>query len=171
VIKPGTKRITLFRFLLADLLYGKEEYGFSLERYLVFFELYFELLESPDPLFRAKWLSSLMELKPFMDKLARIVTFPVRVPKVKRDEIVELLKHNPLLPSKSAFFGLNGNRDLQLSFWIVFDAPWKHRKPKPAPFIGVGYRDKGTRRIKAEDGTPHWTEVAASSKPERRDSS
>jgi hypothetical protein len=166
VIKPGTKRITLFRFLLADLLYSKEE-GFSIEKYLVLFELYFGLLDNPDPLFREKWQKHLMELKPLMDKLSRIVTFPVRIPSKALEQILDFLKDNLLLPNKSAFFGLKGNRDLLLSFGVVFDAPWKHPSPRPKPFIGVGYKDKGHCRTPAEDGSPSWQEVARSHIPER----
>jgi hypothetical protein len=31
----------------------------------------------------------------------------------------------------------------------------------PQAYIGKGYRDKGTAKIPAEDGSPSWQEVAA----------
>jgi hypothetical protein len=34
----------------------------------------------------------------------------------------------------------------------------------PKRFIGIGYRDKGSARDKAWDGSPHWTEVAMSTR-------
>lgn len=33
---------------------------------------------------------------------------------------------------------------------------------KPERYIGIGYRDKGTAKIPAEDGSPSWQEVAQS---------
>jgi hypothetical protein len=61
------------------------------------------------------------------------------------------------LPSKFFYFGLKG-QDLRL---------WKFamRTPRLQKFpiqrrMGVGYRDKGSLRLSAEDGSPTWKEVA-----------
>jgi hypothetical protein len=35
------------------------------------------------------------------------------------------------------------------------------KKFPPKKIIGVGYKDKGTRRNNAEDGSPSWKEVAS----------
>jgi hypothetical protein len=37
------------------------------------------------------------------------------------------------------------------------------RSPKPARYIGVGYRDKGATTVPSKDGSPSWKEVAATS--------
>lgn len=42
-----------------------------------------------------------------------------------------------------------------------------NREIKPKPYIGVGYKDKGTRRDPAYDGSPSWQEVAMDRRGER----
>jgi hypothetical protein len=42
---------------------------------------------------------------------------------------------------------------------------YSSRKPKPKRSIGIGYRDKGSRRNLAKDGSPDWRDVASISPP------
>lgn len=53
-LRPGTKKVTLLRFLLAKLVYGRAEEGISLDEFLVLHELFYQLLESSDPLLLKK---------------------------------------------------------------------------------------------------------------------
>lgn len=156
-IVKGTKRMTLFRFLLAKATYEVE--GIHLDEYIVLMELYYNFLGNEDPCFLKKYGGSLKETTGFFEKLARITQFPVKV-EVENSE--ELRNHlDPLLPSKSAFFGLRGQRNLRLSFAVSLNDHLFPPKVKPKSFIGVGYRDKGQRRDLAKDGSPAWQEVAS----------
>lgn len=158
-IRPGTKRMTLLRFLMAKLVYGTEVEGLSVEEYLVLYELYFEAMDSSDPNLRAKWDNSLEKVKNLFIALARITEFPVVLSEESRNRIRITLKEDPLLPSPSAYYGLLGNRQLRSSFVIQFDSPWIPRK-RIERYIGVGYKDKGNRRLPELDGSPSWQRVA-----------
>jgi hypothetical protein len=158
-LRAGTKKVTLFRFLLAKLVHGKEEQGLSLEEFLVFHELYVQLLDSRDPLFVQKWETSLGKVSQIMVATAGFSEFPVILDTESRDKIRELLGDDLLLPSPEAYFGLMGNRDLRTSFRIQFRSQWVPPK-RVERYIGVGYKDKGTRRAPELDGSPSWQRVA-----------
>lgn len=155
-IVKGTKRMTLFRFLLAKAVYEVE--GIHLDEYIVLMELYYGFLGNADPSFQKKFKSCFEETFNFFTDFARVLQFPVRI---QCSEKEELLKHlNPLLPSPSAYYGLRGQRNLRLSFAVSLNEHLFPQKVKPKAFIGVGYRDKGQRRDLAKDGSPAWQEVA-----------
>lgn len=164
-IKKGTKRMTLFRFLLAKAVYEVE--GIHLDEFIVLMELYFQLRDSKDPSFKEKYDLVFSETEKFFSKIAGITDFPVKVEVQDSEELRAFL--DPLLPSKSAYFGLRGQRNLRLSFKISLNEHLFPQRIRPKSFVGVGYRDKGQRRDLAKDGSPHWTEVAShNSELERR---
>jgi hypothetical protein len=158
-LRAGTKKVTLFHFLLAKLTYGKEEQGLSLEEFLVFHELFYQLLETRDPLFAQKWELSLGKVSQIMVATAGYSEFPVILTEESRVKIREVLGDDPILPNPEAFFGLMGNRDLRTSFRIQFRSQWIPPK-RVERYIGVGYKDKGTRRAPELDGSPSWQRVA-----------
>lgn len=88
-----------------------------------------------------------------------MVEFPVVLDRVSREKIRSLLEGDPILPSPSAYFGLMGNRELRSSFRIRFVSSWIPPK-RVERCIGVGYKDKGTRRCPEQDGSPSWQRVA-----------
>lgn len=70
------------------------------------------------------------------------------------------------LPSPRAYFG---RKDTVLSVRLIRKIWRKHKERKrPKKFVGVGYRDQGTCRNLAKDGSPSWQEVANSRVSEER---
>lgn len=155
-IKKGVKRFTVFRFLLAKMLY--EEEGLHLDEYLVLYELYYDFREMKDPTFQAKYEEWFRETEIFFIYLARLAVFPYRIPQQAQWKVIQHL--GTVLPTQSAYFGLKGNRDLRNSFQLQFDHPLDLRSARVQRFVGVGYKDKGNCREVAIDGTPDWKETA-----------
>lgn len=160
-LKKGVKRITLFRFLLAKLLYDSDEEGLHLDEFAVLVNLFYDLLEVQDPTFVEKYREHLNRLIPLFADLGKARNFPLRL-YVRDKPFSELVKYvGPILPTQNSYYGLRGNRDLRMSFYISFNdtlRPTQFRAPR---FVGVGYRDKGTRRDNALDGSPSWQEVGS----------
>lgn len=164
-IKKGIKRKDLFRFLLAKMLYEGEE-GLHLDEFLVLWELYLYLLEvqSKDPTFREKYGHFFDQSSYFFRALGETTEFPIRVEDNSNLQYLERIQEclKPLLPTRSAYFGLKGQKSLKSGFSLVFEGEvLRRRLPEPRR-IGVGYRDKGSRRDPALNGCPDWREVAMS---------
>jgi len=157
-IRRGIKKITLFRFLTAKLLY--DEGGLHLDEYIVLFELYYDLLGQSDPSFSEKYGEWFNQTLYFYEVIAKGKTFPLRL---KKNENFNLIQKalQPVLPSRSAYFGLKGQRNLRNSYYIQLNDSLPPAKVAPKSYIGVGYRDKGTRKKVAKDGSPSWQEVSA----------
>lgn len=157
-IKNGLKRMTLFRFLTAKLLYETEE-GLHLDEFLVLYSLYYDLWDVKDSSFIEKYDDWFQKTQMFFVSLARSQNFPVRLNKEKMDDEF-FQSFEPFLPSKQAYFGLKGQRNIRSSFEIRLNCSLPPQRIKPKRFVGVGYRDKGTRRDLAKDGSPAWQEVS-----------
>jgi len=156
-IKRGIKRKTLFRFLLAKLMF--EEDGLHLDEYLTLFSLYCDLCDIEDEAFRLKYDDWFSRHYRFFSELAKASTFPVRLNMENVTDVL-LKQMSPLLPSKQAYFGLKGQRNIRLGFEIQLNSNLPPVRIRPKAFIGVGYRDKGTRRDYAKNGSPSWQEVS-----------
>lgn len=155
--RTGTKLITIFRFLLAKVVYDTQD-GLRLDEYLALMEAYLRLRMCPDPTFLAKYGEWLITIQPFIASLAEVKAFPL-VPGKKSPELERALA--PLLPSPSAYHGYKGNPQIRDSFRLIIRNPFLPPAKLPPPrFIGVGYKDKGHRRNPALDGTPRWQEIA-----------
>lgn len=155
--RTGTKLITIFRFLLAKSVYDAED-GLRLDEYLALMEAYLRLREARDPTFLEKYGEWLITIQPFIASLAEVKTFPL-LPKKRSPELERAL--SPLLPSASAYFGYKRNPTIRQGFVISVRNPFIPPSKLPPPrFIGVGYKDKGTRRDPAKDGSPRWQDVA-----------
>jgi len=153
-IKKGTNRMTLMRFLLAKLVYSSE--GLSIEEFLCLFHIYFDLTEMKDPLFLSKYQFFLERVGTLLDEISGIQTFPVQA---LTDAEVDNDFFLGYFPSKREYYGLCGQRDLRRSFRFVLNDTLVPQKRLPVRYIGVGYKDKGTCRNLAEDGSPGWKEV------------
>lgn len=155
--RKGCKKITIFRYLLSKLLFDDRE-GIHLDEYLAFSHLYFLLREEKDPSFRSKWVNLLERKHPFFEKVFGFNSFPIRLDISERElsYIIHYLEDLPL--TRSAFFGMKGNRNIRDSFRLSFDHLQSPSFPPPR-FVGVGYQDKGTCRNIAEDASPSWVEV------------
>jgi len=163
-ILKGTKRTTLYRFLLARLCYGPEKgEGLSIEEYLTLYELYDSLSQETlvDPNTSAKYGDFLQESLPILQVLGKARSFPIRLSEENRRKIEKHLSPVGQLPTRSAYYGLLGQRSLRGSFSVTFSSPIAGPLPQKR-FIGVGYKDKGSRRIPSEDASPSWQEVASS---------
>lgn len=66
-------------------------------------------------------------------------------------------KNQELFLSPRAFLG----QDLSLGNYLRRYNRLLRRKPRPPAYIGVGYRDKGSARDLALDGSPSWQECFA----------
>jgi hypothetical protein len=155
IIRKGTNRVTLYKFLLAKLLYSAE--GLALEEYLLVFHLFFDLTEIKDPLFAAKHFKFLERSKLLLDAIKEAKVFPVQ--SEGGDPDVSLFEGE--FPTKRQYFGLAGQRDLRRSFRLILNDTIVPKALPPVRFIGVGYKDKGSRRDPAFDGSPGWKEVAS----------
>lgn len=158
-LKAGVKKVPLFRFLLAKLVYGREHEGISVEEFLVFHELFFELVDSKDPNLRKKWEPSFEKVSSIIPAMSEISEFPVVLDADSRLALRQILQDDPILPNPEAFFGLMGNRDMRNSFRVQFRSSWIPPK-RVERYIGVGYKDKGSRRCPELDGSPSWQTVA-----------
>jgi hypothetical protein len=156
-VKKGLRTKTLFRFLLAKLMY--EEDGIHLDEYIVLFTLYSDLVVLEDAGFREKYDDWFFRHHKFFSELGRATSFPVRLNMNNVDEML-LKQMSPLLPSKQAYFGLKGQRNIRLGYEIQLNSSLPPVRVQPKAFIGVGYRDKGTRRDLAKNGNPSWQEVS-----------
>lgn len=160
--RTGSKLITIFRFLLAKVVYDKLD-GLRLDEYLALMEAYLRLREHKDPTFQAKYGEWLITIQPFLASLAGIKVFPM-VPQKSSHELERAL--TPLLPSVSAYFGYKNNPQIRDSFRIIVRNPFITAKSLPPPrFLGVGYKDKGHRRNTAIDGSPRWQDIAGKDIP------
>jgi hypothetical protein len=169
-IKKGIKKKDLFRFLLAKMLYEREE-GLHLDEFLVLWELYLQLMEvnSKDPSFSEKYGDFFRNSFIFFRELGSQKEFPIRIEDSGNLQYLERISQvlEPMLPTRSAYFGLKGQKDLKSGFSLVFQSEILSRKIPEGRRIGVGYRDKGSRRDLALDGSPDWREVALSLQEKR----
>jgi len=157
IIKKGTKRVTLLRFLLSKMIFGED--GISIEEYLCLFHLYFDLIEITEEKFVQSHSSDLEKVGIILNCLTSCTVFPLILSEESKDKVITLLER--FLPTRREFFGLKGQRDLRLSFRIVLNDTLVPRKIPQKAFIGVGYKDKGTRRNTAYDGSPGWQIVSS----------
>jgi hypothetical protein len=120
-------------------------------------------LEAKDPSFERKYGNNLKRLQTFFSELGRAQSFPLKL--IYTSYELEYLQGElpQILPTQSSYFGLKGNRNIRQSFRIDFNDTMSPKPVKQKRFIGVGYRDKGTRRNIAHDGSPSWQEVASES--------
>jgi hypothetical protein len=154
--RKGVKLITIFRFLLAKALFSQE--GLHLDEYLAMMEAYLRLRDARDPSFVEKYGEWLITIEPFISQLGQARVFPLK-PYGDTTELEKFLV--PLLPSRSAYHGYEGHRELRDSFRVQLRNPLAPaRKSPPKRYIGVGYKDKGARRDPAWDGSPRWQDVA-----------
>jgi hypothetical protein len=158
-IKTGTKQITLYRNLLAEIVY--EQGGVSMEDILVLYDLASKMEEKrqKDKAFDEKYGGWLITSFEFISTLSPQV-FPFNYTGNRQEAEKSLI---PFLPSRQAYFGWRRNPVRSSPAEVRLRNPL--RSPKTLPpkrFIGVGYQDKGNRRDPAVDGTPSWQQVATS---------
>jgi len=157
IIKQGTKRMTLLRFLLSKMLYGEE--GISIEEYLCIFHLYYDLVEITESHFVEKNSSNLDKVGILLSKLSDNRIFPLNLNEMSRIQMETLLER--FLPTRREFYGLVGQREIGKSFKLILNDTLVPRKLPPKAYIGVGYKDKGTRRDVSVNGCQGWQEIGS----------
>lgn len=154
---PDKLVIRNLQFFISKLRYEGEE--FSLRDLEVLHLVYLRALEISEhnPDWKRKYLVQLLELQEFIKHIRIHCSFKKsketwwRFPR----EIAE-----NLILSPRRFFGLKGQKD-----FIVASLKRKQQKQVkvlPTRWMAVGYKDKGTRRNPAVDGSPTWKEVCIS---------
>jgi hypothetical protein len=150
IVKRGTNRFKLFRFLLSKIRYSKD--GFHLDDYLCLWNLYFLLIEEKDPKFQKRlFLLQDENLVKVLEQLRDIRVFPYN----PRETTFHILDRLPLIYHSRSYFGMESS-GWSKHYRLSFNSRLVRRKPRPVPYIGVGYKDKGSRRDVALDGTPKW---------------
>lgn len=162
-ISPKAKRITLQRFLLSKVIYKKEE--FSIRDLCCLFEnqLWLEQKSLTDPDFQRNFGKDLESLS----KILKEINFRIEFSEKALSRLSIRLKEN--LPE--FYLPLRNLNTLEKVYNGLFQlkdsqSPGKLKKTIPPPVrIGKGYRDKGSAKDLAYDGSPGWQEVAASLGP------
>lgn len=156
LIRKGVNRYRLFRFLVSKLVYDVE--GIHLDEYLCLMEMFYQFDESKDPNFIEN-LNNLRNegFRVFIRVLSRNKIFPYQPWEETRSKWLVLCQS--VIYDERSYFrikGQNRNKD----FRLVFKDTILPRRTPPKAYIGIGYKDKGSRREPAEDGSPKWQEVA-----------
>jgi len=155
----GTKQITILRFLVAKSVFDEE--GLSIDNLLALNEVFVRLSEQAlkDEEFGRKYGEWLFTISIYLAELNKQKAFPIRAERQYHDRIVDFLK--PYLPSQRAYLGYRNDNKIVKSYRVILRNPLAPpQKIPPKRYIGVGYKDKGTKRDPAFDGTPNWKEVA-----------
>lgn len=157
-IHRRTKRITLQRFLVSKIAYGKD---FSLIELAALFhnQLWLQTKCQTDVHFREKFGKSLEELAIILKEC----NFSRGLQKGTTDRMrnrVLALEWDFLIPQRNL-----PNLEAQLRNSIT--TKWRKQegveinKLPPKSFIGKGYRDHGTAPAPEKDGSPSWQEVGS----------
>jgi hypothetical protein len=153
-IRKGTKKVTLHKFLMAKMLIDEE--GLHLDEYIVLNELHFNLLENQEKDFLNKNSNYLRKSGKLLSLVSQNLVFPMVI---KQKPSETYLSQNEI-PTRRQYYGLKGQRDLRNSFRLILNDTIIHPKIPDERYIGVGYKDKGSRRQPNLDGSPSWQEVA-----------
>lgn len=158
LISPKIKRVYLQRFLLSKFFHFKEEVDLRDLCCLFENQLWLEKKCQTDNEFLNKFGNSLEELSLILKEFnfksetsnRAIDRFSIRLKNSLEDFIL------PKRNYKEAFKLCNGHFSLKDSLPLGIE---KERIP-PSARIGIGYRDKGSAKDVAFDGSPSWQEVA-----------
>ena len=154
------KRVTLQRFLVTKVVIETEKVKLP-EEILVLYDnqLWLEKKCSSDPDFKKKFGSSLEVLSKILKEInfsrgLSLQTLRLVSQKLRNQMEGFLIPLRNYQSTKSRFSGLFQLRAAQQP-----GVPKKSLPPKRQ--IGIGYRDKGTLKDLAKDGSPSWQEVAS----------
>lgn len=156
LIKRGVSRYKLFRFFVSKVVYDDD--GLHLDEFLLLIELFYQFDESKDPNFQSNLINLRSEgFKRFVDHLFKLKIFPFQPKDETRHKFRDYTQS--VIYDSRAYFrikGQNRNKD----FRLIFKDTILPRRTPPKAYIGIGYKDKGSRREPALDGSPKWQEVA-----------
>lgn len=151
----GVNRMKILRYLFAKLVWGEP---LHLDEFLVLWDLWYKLDQQrlKDDQFFKRWGETLSRFNATLEELVSIEIFPVILDHASREELETFLGGS--VYSYRAFVGLKSEVSSTWQLRVGNPLAYPKRLP-PERRIGVGYKDKGTARNLAEDGTPSWQEV------------
>jgi hypothetical protein len=165
-ISAKAKRVTLQRWLLARVLYDTEEFGLPDLCCLFENQIWLERKVQTDSEFHLKFGKPLEDLSVLLKEINFRMEFTNRALLRFRDRlkilegfILPRRNYVSLRPQMKGLFSLEPSTPLGKSMKSI----------PPAARIGIGYRDKGSARDLAHDGSPRWQEVAAHRGPIYKD--
>jgi len=150
--------LLFFRFLLSKAAVERAS-EFTVEERAILCYCYDRCNEEKDPSFRKKWFNeSNQDLKNlFLWISGTLIVEPCH----DKQWYLSFLQRKGSLVQAHAYFGWRKKLgDLQKVFFSINRL--LRKDPKPKRWMGVGYRDKGTARDSATDGSPSWTEIVSS---------
>jgi len=160
VYKRGVRRIHLQRLIVTRIRTRRNEV--KVDEILVLYDnlLYLLELANRDPSFSNKFGKTLEVLTKDLQSLNLRTGIPSKIMDTLYIKFKNPIYNDFLIPSRNYKQSV---RTLQRAYRLKAT---KHNvsRPNPPPkrWIGVGYRDKGSARNLAEDGSPSWQEVAMS---------
>lgn len=150
-----SRHLFVFRFLITK--YDIDRNNFSFEDKCLLNLLYESIFSYSDPSFKRR-NSSLLDKGRFV--LKHLNQGSEYLDNIFKLEQLRVFFLKPLLLSHFSYFGWRKSFNVK-DFVKRFNRN-QRRKPPPLRRIGVGYRDHGTARDVAYDGSPTWQEVASS---------
>lgn len=158
VISPRAKRVTLQRYLLSKLVLEEEKFDLKDLCTLFANQIWLEQKVRTDNEFQQKFGKSLEDLSIILKEINFRQEFTDRALYRLRTRVKDTLD-NILLPQRN--YVLVRQRYSGLFYLRDPLQPGKDKKLLPqVARIGKGYRDKGTLKNPAVDGSPSWQEVA-----------
>lgn len=151
-VKAPTDALILLRFLLAKIVYRRDVSVLSVAEQFLINESWLVLKRCKDLSF---WRSHSKQVEQLqrVNALRRMTLNP----SVDHTLWWETLECETGIPSRHAYFGWW--KSFEIKRWFRTSNSELKSKTSPKRFIGVGYRDHGTARDSARDGSPSWQEV------------
>lgn len=147
-----------FRFLMNKFLFARDEV-FSEEDEVSLFLSWEKMVQicAVDRQYHSKHFQWIWVTRIIVQGLRKGKTISSEMRHVFLKQISGLLSFGRGYFSASQYYGLKEQKKLLYELWMKTRFP---RKFPPKKHVGVGYNDSGTARDHANDGSPHWTEVA-----------
>jgi len=155
IYSKSVKRINLERTIVGKIIFFREKV--TVQDIIILFDnlLWLQEKASSDPLFQQKFGNSLEELALKLKKWKIGQSLNHKTLENLRLDLIEMKSfYIPERHIKHHLALIQGKTEIRNGA-----EPGKSTKDLPSPrFIGVGYRDKGTARDLAFDGSPTWKE-------------
>jgi len=157
-VNLGTRLLLVKVCLTKIALEGVE--SLSDEEIAVLFLCWTGLQSVRDPTWSQYFASWYIQVSSTIDLLARCFNDRRKVQPSWVQEMCQFLREREFLLSSHAYFGWTELFEVK-SFLRLTNRQWKQDRTRPKRYIGVGYKDSGTKRDSAFDGSPSWQEVAS----------
>lgn len=157
------RRVTLQRILTSKIVFFPELVSY--EELLVFYDnlIWLSRRATQDHDFGKKFGESFEDLS----KRLRLIKIEGRFDKAKLDMSQRFRELSNFYIPKRNFRAVWSHCSGKFQVLPSKPSGIPNKELRPKPYIGVGYKDKGTRRDPAYDGSPSWQEVAMDRRGER----